>query len=223
MTSTRDCRSGSGRESPRPSRISPELNCTGPTELNRVPATYAALPKAHRVINTDLAPTYPRAIVELQHNGTLRRRCRHRPVQYLNNIIEQDHRFIKKRVNAKQGFRAFGVARRTIQGYEAMHAHASQRAGAMGGRYRRSSAGPVHSPAVWYHGVIPRPDVSAAGALPQTRSSDLCNTTISSTLTEVRKLQTFRTWNRASLLEIDIRRVPYRQSSARWTVIHPIA
>ena len=55
-----------------------------------------------RVINTDLAPTYPRAIAELKHNGTLRRRCRHRPVQYLNNIIEQDHRTIKKRVNAKQ-------------------------------------------------------------------------------------------------------------------------
>jgi transposase-like protein len=43
------------------------------------------------VINTDLAPTYPRAMAELKHNGTLRRGCRHRPVQYLNNIIEQDH------------------------------------------------------------------------------------------------------------------------------------
>jgi transposase-like protein len=41
-------------------------------------------------------------------------------VQYLNNIIEQDHRAIKKRVNAKQGFRAFGAARRTIDGYEAV-------------------------------------------------------------------------------------------------------
>ncbi len=27
------------------------------------------------------------------------RRCRHRPVQYLNNILEQDHRAIKRRVN----------------------------------------------------------------------------------------------------------------------------
>src|ERR1022692_86630 len=33
--------------------------------------------------------------------GTLRNRCRHRPVQYLNNILEQDHRAIKRRVNAK--------------------------------------------------------------------------------------------------------------------------
>ena len=53
--------------------------------------------------------------------GILRWRCRHRPVQYLNNIVEQDHRAIKRRVKAKQGFRDFQAARRTIQGYEAMH------------------------------------------------------------------------------------------------------
>jgi transposase-like protein len=46
---------------------------------------------------------------------------RHRPVQYLNNILEQDHRAIKRRVNAKQGFREFQAARRTIQGYEAIN------------------------------------------------------------------------------------------------------
>jgi hypothetical protein len=74
-----------------------------------------------RVINTDLAPTYPTAIIGLKRSGVLRRRCKHRPVQYLNNIIEQDHRAIKQRVNAKQGFRAFGAATRTVDGYEAMH------------------------------------------------------------------------------------------------------
>ena len=42
-------------------------------------------------------------------------------MQYLNNILEQDHRAIKRRVNAKQSFREFQAARRTIQGYEAMH------------------------------------------------------------------------------------------------------
>jgi transposase-like protein len=35
--------------------------------------------------------------------------------------LEQDHRAIKRRVNAKQGFREFQAARRTIQGYEAIH------------------------------------------------------------------------------------------------------
>ncbi len=45
----------------------------------------------------------------------------HKPVQYLNNIFEQDHRAIKRRVHAKQGFREFQAAQRTIQGYEAMN------------------------------------------------------------------------------------------------------
>ena len=74
-----------------------------------------------RVINTDLAPIYNSAIAEIKKHGTLRRRCRHRPVQYLNNILEQDHRAVKRRVNAKQGFREFQAARRTIQGYEAIN------------------------------------------------------------------------------------------------------
>jgi hypothetical protein len=39
----------------------------------------------------------------------------------LEQYLEQDHRAIKRRVNAKQGFREFQAARRTIQGYEAMN------------------------------------------------------------------------------------------------------
>jgi IS6 family transposase len=74
-----------------------------------------------RVINTDLAPIYSSAIADIKKDETLRRRCQHRPVQYLNNILEQDHRAIKRRVNAKQGFREFQAARRTIQGYEAIN------------------------------------------------------------------------------------------------------
>ena len=74
-----------------------------------------------RVINTALAPIYSSAIPDSKKEGTLRHRCRHRPVQYLNNILEQDHRAIQRRVNAKQGFREFQAARRTMQGYEAVH------------------------------------------------------------------------------------------------------
>jgi len=47
--------------------------------------------------------------------------CRHRPVQYLNNVLEQDHRAIKRRVRASQHFRSFWGAWRTIAGYEAIH------------------------------------------------------------------------------------------------------
>src|SRR5258707_701700 len=56
-----------------------------------------------RVINMDLAAIYNSAITEMKKEGTLRRRCRHRPVQYLNNILEQDDRAIKRRTKAKQG------------------------------------------------------------------------------------------------------------------------
>ena len=74
-----------------------------------------------RVINTDKARLYGSAIAGMKEEGTLHRRCRHRPVQYLNNILEQDHRAIKRRVKAKQSFREFHAARRTIEGYEAIH------------------------------------------------------------------------------------------------------
>ena len=74
-----------------------------------------------RVINTDQARLYNSAIAAMKKERTLRRRCRHRPVQYLNNLLEQDHRAIKRRVKAKQGFRAFDAARRTIAGYEAIN------------------------------------------------------------------------------------------------------
>ena len=74
-----------------------------------------------RVINTDQARLYGSVISGVKKEGMLRRRCRHRPVQYVNNIVEQDHRAVKRRVKAKQGFREFQTARRTIQGYEAIH------------------------------------------------------------------------------------------------------
>jgi len=74
-----------------------------------------------RVINTDKAKCYPPAILESKEEGVLRPRCYHRPVPYLNNILEQDHRAIKKRIRAKQHFRQFSCGRRTIQGYGTMH------------------------------------------------------------------------------------------------------
>ena len=74
-----------------------------------------------RVINTDQARLYGAAIAAVKEEGTLRRRCGHRPAQYLNNLLEQDHRAIKRRVKAKQSFREFRAAQRTIAGYEAIH------------------------------------------------------------------------------------------------------
>src|SRR5215831_16718448 len=59
-----------------------------------------------RVINVDGHPAYASAIAELKQTRELGRRCRCRTAPYLNNIIEQDHRFIKKRITASLGFRS---------------------------------------------------------------------------------------------------------------------
>lgn len=44
-----------------------------------------------------------------------------RQSKYLNNIVEQDHRAIKRRVRPMMGFKTFNTARRLIAGIETMH------------------------------------------------------------------------------------------------------
>ncbi|WP_131799038.1 DDE-type integrase/transposase/recombinase, partial [Bacillus mycoides] len=44
-----------------------------------------------------------------------------RTVRYLNNIVEQDHRFIKKRVRPMLGLKPFKTATSILSGVEAMH------------------------------------------------------------------------------------------------------
>jgi transposase-like protein len=73
-----------------------------------------------RVINVDQNPAYPKAVDELKAEGQLPQGCQLRPVKYLNNLIEQDHRFIKRLVKAGLGFCSFPTAWRTLMGYETM-------------------------------------------------------------------------------------------------------
>jgi transposase, IS6 family len=47
--------------------------------------------------------------------------CELRQVKYLNNLIEQDHRFIKRRTRPGLGFFSFDTAQRTLSGYETMN------------------------------------------------------------------------------------------------------
>jgi IS6 family transposase len=47
--------------------------------------------------------------------------CKLRRVKYLNNVIEQDHRFVKKKVRASQCFKRFHTAERTLEGIEAVN------------------------------------------------------------------------------------------------------
>ena len=74
-----------------------------------------------RVINVDGHPAYPQAIADLKASGELSRLCRCRPSPYMNNVLEQDHRFVKKRIAASLWFRSVDGALRTIAGYEAMN------------------------------------------------------------------------------------------------------
>ncbi|OWY63772.1 IS6 family transposase [cyanobacterium TDX16] len=74
-----------------------------------------------RVINVDKNAAYPPAVVRLKADRTVSDTTALRPVKYLNNIVEQDHRFIKRLVNPGMGFGSFNTARRTLRGYEAMN------------------------------------------------------------------------------------------------------
>jgi transposase, IS6 family len=74
-----------------------------------------------RVINVDKNAAYPAAIPELKAEGVLSRRCRLRQCKFLNNIVEQDHRNVKRRTKLAMGYGSFRTAWRTIQGIETMH------------------------------------------------------------------------------------------------------
>jgi transposase-like protein len=74
-----------------------------------------------RVINVDKNPAYPPAVEELKAEGVPPNQCQLRQCKYLNNVVEQDHRFLNRRVNPGLGFFSFRTARRTIIGYEAMN------------------------------------------------------------------------------------------------------
>ena len=56
-----------------------------------------------RVINVDKNAAYPPAIDSLREDQTRPETTELRPVKYLNNIVEQDHRFIKRLVNPGMG------------------------------------------------------------------------------------------------------------------------
>ena len=73
-----------------------------------------------RMINVDKHTAYPAAVGELKAGQALPLATKLRPSKYLNNLVEQDHRNIKRLVKAGLGFGSFQTAWRTLQGYEAM-------------------------------------------------------------------------------------------------------
>src|SRR5215212_7501700 len=73
-----------------------------------------------RTITVDKNAAYPKAAAAMKRDGELWRRSRLRQVKYLNNIVEQDHRNVKRLIQPGLGFGSFWTARRTLAGYEAM-------------------------------------------------------------------------------------------------------
>jgi transposase-like protein len=57
-----------------------------------------------RVITVDKNPAYPAAVNELKNDKILPKNVGLRQIKYLNNIVEQDHRSIKRIVRPMLGF-----------------------------------------------------------------------------------------------------------------------
>jgi len=83
-----------------------------------------ALAQPHTVnphtLTVDKNPAYPKAVTELKGGAELWRFSRLRQVKCLNNIVEQDHRRVKRLTRPGLGFGGFWTARRTLAGFEAM-------------------------------------------------------------------------------------------------------
>ncbi len=69
----------------------------------------------------DKNPAYPKAVKELKAAKKLPEIVKLRQSKYLNNIVKQDHRGIKRLVKPRMGFGSFNTARQTIRGYEIMN------------------------------------------------------------------------------------------------------
>lgn len=70
---------------------------------------------------TDKHASYPEAFATSVKEKVLPFDCKLRRVKYLHNVIEQDHRAIRRRWRAAQCFCSFHTAERTLEGIEALH------------------------------------------------------------------------------------------------------
>ncbi|CAM4246463.1 IS6 family transposase [Bacillus paramycoides] len=74
-----------------------------------------------RVLTVDKNPAYTKAVKQSQKARDLPAGIKLQQMKYQNNIVEQDHRFIKKRVRNMLGFQSLHTATKTLAGIEAMH------------------------------------------------------------------------------------------------------
>ncbi|MEH7191368.1 IS6 family transposase [Bacillus toyonensis] len=78
------------------------------------------------ILTSDKAPALLCAFKKLKKNGFYAR-TKHCTIKYLNNLIEQDHRHVKRRFVESSGFQNLRHASRTIKGIETIHALYKQR------------------------------------------------------------------------------------------------
>ena len=74
-----------------------------------------------RALTVDKNPAYPIAIDELKNDKILPQNVNLRQIKYFNNIVEQDHRYIKRIVCPMLGFQPFYTAIKTLKGIEIMY------------------------------------------------------------------------------------------------------
>jgi transposase, IS6 family len=86
--------------------------------LKALGAAHTVVP---RVITVEKNAASPKALTELKATSAIPAACELRQSKYLNNVVEQDHRCIKRLGNPGLGFGSFETAWRTLQGYEVMN------------------------------------------------------------------------------------------------------
>ena len=69
---------------------------------------------------TDKHASYPEAFTTSVEERVLPFDCKLRRVKYLNSVLEQDHRAVRRRWRAARCFRPFHAAERTLEGMESM-------------------------------------------------------------------------------------------------------
>ncbi len=72
-------------------------------------------------ISVDRHASYTDAFAASQAEKVLPFDCHLRRTKYLTNVVEQDHRFVRRRWRNMQCFRSFHTAERTLEGVEALH------------------------------------------------------------------------------------------------------
>ncbi|WP_368656480.1 DDE-type integrase/transposase/recombinase [Bacillus sp. AC79A.1] len=89
-------------------------------EINKQPSAFSYVSKP-RVITVDKNPAYPVAMQELKEESHMPEGIPLRQVRYINNIVKQDHRFIKKRVRSMLGLKSYKTVTSILSDVEAMH------------------------------------------------------------------------------------------------------